>query len=70
MKVKDLLNAIQDCNPEMEVFADVHDGLWEIKKAEVTEWYKDEEFSEENPILAPEKALSLQVACSLPVYMP
>lgn len=71
MKVKDLLQVLNACDPEMEVFADVHDGLWNISKADVTEWYKEsdldkEDFKGENL----EKALCLYVACSLSTYMP
>lgn len=71
MKVKDLTEILKNCDPEMDVFADVHDGLWNISKADVTEWYNEsdldkEDLNGENL----EKALCLYVECSLPTYMP
>jgi len=74
MKVKDLMQVLNTCDPEMEVFGDVHDGLWKISKAEVTKWYNEEDMekysNDENAELREETALCLKIDCVLSVYMP
>lgn len=74
MKVKDLMQVLNTCDPDMEVFGDVHDGLWKISKAEVIKWYNDEDLEKysngETTELKEEPALCLKVDCGLSVYMP
>ena len=74
MKVKELTEILKNCDPEMDVLADIHDGLWKIPKTEVIKWYNEEDLekysNDETTALKEEYALCLKIDCALSVYMP
>lgn len=68
MKVKELTEILKNCDPEMDVLADIHGGLWDIKDTDVSEWCNEAEFDKSFDEMKLVKSLNLIVACNLSVF--
>lgn len=68
MKVKELTEILKNCDPEMDVLADIHGGLWDIKDAGVSEWCEENDLDKNFDEMKLVESLNLIVDCNLSVF--
>lgn len=68
MKVKELAEILKNCDPEMDVLADVHGGLWDIKDTDISEWCNEDDFDKSFDEMKLVKSLNLIIDCNLSIF--